>query len=1374
VRRAPMMRAYVARDGEGDAWAMVLLKHHLLGDHTAMELMQREIEAHLLGRAAELPPSVPFRNFVAQARLGVSRDEHEQFFRDMLAGVDEPTAPFGLVNVQGDGTSTRRTYQLIDAALAERLRNAARSIGVSTASICHVAWGRVLAAVSGRDDVVFGSVLLGRMHGGEGADRALGMFMNTLPVRLRISERGVAASVEETHLLLAELLRHEHAPLALAQRCSSVPASTPLFSSLLNYRHGKPRKKQEDEGAWKGIAARGGEERTNYPVTISVNDHGDELSLSAQTDASVDPNALCESMQTVLAQLVDALECEPARALTSVGVLAERERARMLVDWNATERPYPADLCVHELFEAQVRTSPDAVAVEDERTALSYAELNARANRLARRLRAHGVGPDVRVAVCMERGVELVVALLAIFKAGGAYVPLDPEYPAERLAYVVEDSAPALVLTHAAVGAEARETLAHSGAPSLDVAAGAAEWAGQPDDDLARDGLLPSHLAYVIYTSGSTGRPKGAMNEHRAVVNRLLWMQEAYALGADDAVLQKTPFSFDVSVWELFWPLLSGARLVMARPGGHKDPEYLAHVAGERRITTMHFVPSMLGYFLDEPDLAARCASLKNVVCSGEALTKALVERCHERLPFVQLSNLYGPTEAAVDVTAWRCPRENVPANVPIGKPIANTRTYVLDARLEPVPIGVAGELYVGGVQVGRGYWNRPELTAERFIANPFVAGDRLYKTGDLARFLPDGSIEYLGRNDFQVKIRGFRIELGEIEARLAAYPGVREAVVTAPEDGSGHRRLVAYYTAAEELDAQALRAHLTATLPDYMLPAAYVRLESFPLTPSGKLDRKALLAPDGSGYALRAYEAPAGELEAALAAIWSELLNVERVGRNDNFFELGGHSLLAMRVLSRVRQAFALEAKLSDVFAHPTLAEFARALETSARSALPPILPVDRSERIPLSFSQERLWFSVQLDPGRTYHIPFGLPLKGELDANALRRALNEIVARHEPLHTTFAEVDGEPVQRIGAPDAGFRLVEHDLREMPDAAAELQRISMAERRSPFDLQAGPLVRGRLVTTADDEHLLAVTMHHLVSDGWSTGVFMRELNALYAAYRAGRPSPLAPLAIQYADYAVWQRQWLSGQTLQDQVAYWQRTLAGAPVLLELPADRPRPAVSDHRGAQLAFELDAETTARVKALSRRHGTTLFITLLTAWGALLARLSGQDDAVIGTQVANRPRPELEPLIGFFVNTLALRLDFGGDATVGEMLNRVKDRVIAGQDHQDVPFEQVVEAVNPPRSLAHNAIFQTTFVWNNAERGARALDGLATQSPASAPASAVSAQVDLTLELAEHGERIAGRVIYATALFDAATIERYCGYLRRIVAAMVEDEG
>ena len=1058
-----------------------------------------------------------------------------------------------------------------------------------------------------------------------------------------------------------------------------------------------------------------------------------------------------------------------------VSLLSERERRQLLVEWNATERAYPADVCVHELFEAQADRTPVAVAVSCEGEQLSYGELNAQANRLARHLRTLGVGPDVRVGVCLERSVEMVVALLAVLKAGGAYVPLDPGYPIERLSYLVQDSAPALVLTHGPVG-EAVHELLRGRVPVLDVVADAERWsreqAGNPD----RAGLSERNLAYVIYTSGSTGQPKGAMNEHRAVVNRLLWTQETYGLSADDAVLQKTPFSFDVSVWEFFWPLLSGARLVMARPEGHKDPDYLTRVVREQRITTLHFVPSMLQFFLEHEDSAA-CTTLTNVICSGEALPKSVAQRFYERLPEVQLSNLYGPTEAAVDVTWWLCPKDNLPENIPIGRPVANTRMYVVDAQMEPVPVGVTGDLYIGGVQVGRGYLNRAELTAERFVSSPFVEGDRLYKTGDLARYLPSGDIEFLGRSDFQVKIRGFRIELGEIEARLAEYPGVREAVVVALDGVEGEKRLVAYYTAepAAEISVDALRGHVLALLPAYMVPAAYVQLDAMPLSPNGKLDRKALPPPEGDAYGTRAYEAPEGELEIALAAIWRELLKVEQVGRSDNFFELGGHSLLAMRVLSRVRQALHVEASLTNLFAHPTLSGFAEAVKNSSGGALPAIVPVDRSERIPLSFAQERLWFLAQLDPAasRAYHIPFGMPIKDEVDAVALRRALDEIVARHEALRTTFAAVDGEPVQRFAPADSGFALVEHDLRGSDDVAGELKRLSMQETGAPFDLETGPLIRGRLVTTAADDHVLLITTHHIISDGWSMGVLMREFKTLYAAYRAGEPSPLAPLAVQYADYAVWQRRWITGEVLQKQAAYWRDALASAPVLLELPTDRPRPALRDHQGARVTFAFGAELTAGLKALSRRHGTTLFMTLLAAWGTLLSRLSGQDDVVVGTAVANRARPEVEPLIGFFVNTLAVRLDFSGAPTVSTLLGRVKTQAIAGQEHQDLPFEQVVEVVNPPRSLSHTPLFQTMFVWQNAERGGGASPDASAQSKAPGGAAAVAAKFDLSLELTERGDRIAGMLVYATALFDRATMERYGGYFEQILAAMVADD-
>ncbi|MBV8368733.1 MAG: amino acid adenylation domain-containing protein, partial [Candidatus Eremiobacteraeota bacterium] len=934
VRQAPIMRAYVARDAgsDGDGWAMVLLKHHLLGDHTAMEVMEHEVEAHLLGRAHELPVPVPFRNFIAQAKLGVSREEHEQFFREMLADVDEPTAPFGLVDVRRDGSTTRQTYQVVDAALGERLRTVARSTGVSTASICHVAWARVLARVSGRDDVVFGTLLFGRMQG-EGSGRALGMFMNTLPVRLKIGARGVRESVEETQLLLAQLLRHEHAPLTLAQACSAVPASTPLFSALLNYRHGKPRKSGDDE-AWKGFAASGGEERTNYPIGMSVNDHGDELSLSVKSDASVDPDRLCGYMQAALAGVADALQNEPARALVSIEVVPERERAQLLVEWNATERPYPTDRRVHQLFEEQAARAPEAPAVEFDGVRVSYAELNARANRLARYLQKVGVQAQTRVGVLMERSPELVTGVLAVLKAGGTYVPLDPAYPHERLSYMLADAAPHVVLTHARAAAERAELLHRSPARVVDVVADAAGWAAEPTANL-RGAAGSSDVAYVIYTSGSTGAPKGVMVSHGQLCSRLLGVQRDLGFGDGDVVTNLASPAFDIALFELLMPLINGGCSLLLTNAQVKDPEQLR--ARTQHATVFHAVPTLMEAWLDALG-AGEYRSLHTVLVGGEAVPERLLIKLRERFPKARVFELYGPTEAVIVSTRYRVDgiALNGVANC-IGRPFANTRIYILDARMEPAPIGVGGELYIGGAQVAQGYLNRDDLTAERFIANPFVNGDRLYKSGDLARYLPDGNIEFLGRNDFQVKIRGFRIELGEIEARLGAHPAVREAAVVPLDDRHGEKRLVAYYAAPAPLSAEELRDYLAATLPDYMVPAAYVQLDALPLTAHGKLDRRVLPAPDDGAYASRAYEAPAGDVELTLAAVWRELLNVERVGRNDNFFELGGHSLLVVAALERLRQV-GLHVDAAAFFASNSLRELASAVrDESVDVAIPP-----------------------------------------------------------------------------------------------------------------------------------------------------------------------------------------------------------------------------------------------------------------------------------------------------------------------------------------------------------------------------------------------------------------------------------------------------
>ena len=953
---APLIRLLYTPAAEGiDA---TLQFHHIVLDHTALEVIGEELVAFMQGKPAPTHTPAPYRNYVAQARLGISQAEHEAFFRAQLADIDEPTLPFGLSDVQGDGRGMQEAKLPLSAALAAGLRHQARVLGISVASLFHLAWARLLAAASGKDSVVFGTVLLGRLQGGEGAERALGMFINTLPLRVDLGGVSLREAAHATHQRLSALLAHEHASLALAQRCSSVAAPLPLFSAMLNYRHGA-ESSAEQRQAWQGIEVLEGQERTNYPLSLNVDDLGEGFRLVAMTSADIGAARICGQMNQVLEAMLTALEQQAELPLQRLPVLEVEERQRVLVDFNDTAVSYDLEQTLHGLIEAQVERTPDAVAVRAEEGALSYRQLNEQANRLAHHLIELGVKPDDRVAICVERGLSMVVGLLAILKAGGAYVPVDPDYPAERVRHMLSDSAPVAVLVHAAT----RHVPEAGRLVDLDQPS----WSAQPASNPVVAKLTPRHLAYVIYTSGSTGLPKGVMNEHAGVVNRLLWMQDAYDLGADDVVLQKTPFSFDVSVWEFLWPLQTGARLVMARPGGHRDPQYLREVICNAGVTTLHFVPSMLDVFLAHGE--ALPDRLKRVLCSGEALPGSLVRRFHAQLPSVELHNLYGPTEAAVDVSAWHC--ATAPDNTPIGKPIANTTLYVLDGLGQPVPQGVAGELFIGGVQVARGYLNRVELTAERFIDDPFspLEGARLYRTGDLARHLPDGNIEYLGRNDDQVKLRGLRIELGEIQAGLTAIAGVKEAVVVARD-----QRLIAYYT-GEAQATETLRTALLTHLPEFMVPALFMHLEALPLSPNGKLDRKALPQPDAIQD--RPYEAPEGETETLLAAIWAELLGVERVGRHDNFFELGGHSLAAIRVIDKLVKA-GLPATLNDVFQQPSVATLARQLDASRAGQVQTVVTVRGAGSQPALFLVHEFTGLDFYFPVLGQHLPGDFPVYG------------------------------------------------------------------------------------------------------------------------------------------------------------------------------------------------------------------------------------------------------------------------------------------------------------------------------------------------------------------------------------------------------------
>ncbi|WP_438331494.1 amino acid adenylation domain-containing protein [Burkholderia pseudomallei] len=1372
VSRAPLMHVHAACDGEHERWVARVLFHHLSIDHTTLERVIEEARAIGQGRVEDLPRPVPFRNFVAQARLGVSEADHEAYFRAKLGDIDEPTAPFGLLSVQGDGREIAEAARTLKPELSGALRGHARRLGVSAASMMHVAWGLVLSRTTGRQDVVFGTVLFGRMQGGAQSDRSLGLFINTLPVRMRVAQTGVETSVKETHAQLAELMRHEHAPLVLAQRCSGVPAQTPLFTSLLNYRYSKP--KVAAAHIADGVELLDGHERTSYPLSMTVDDHERDFTIVAKVCERIGPQRVCELMELALEQLTRALGANPGGELAELDVLPAAERTQVLHGWNETGRAYARDACLHQLFEAQVSRTPEAAAVICGDETLSYTDLDARANRLAHYLRGQGVGPDTRVGLALGRGVEMMTGLLAILKAGGAYVPLDPGYASERLRAILDDSRPAIVLADAA-GRTALDALA--GAPPIaDLHADASRWSVLPSTPPRVEGLTPRHLAYVIYTSGSTGQPKGVMVEHASVVNLWRALDEAIYRTHPSArrVSLNASIAFD-SLVKQWVQLLSGRTLVVVPEPVRFDGRRLLDAIGRDRIDVFDCTPSQLALIegaRGPEDEAYPQVTLVGGEAIGEGMWSELASASSRTY-----YNVYGPTECTVDATLARITAEHAPH---IGGPLANVRAYVLNERLSPAPVGVRGELYIGGAGVARGYLNRPELTRERFIDDPFVAGGRLYKTGDLARWRTDGSLEYLGRNDFQVKIRGFRIELGEIEAQLAKVTEVREVVVLARDSAadtdqnadlnasatanSSEKSLVAYYTG--DADVVALRAQAAQHLPSYMVPSAYVRLDAWPLTPNGKLDRRALPEPADDAYARAEYEAPQGAKEEALAAIWRELLHVERVSRHDNFFELGGHSLLAVQLVSRLRQALSVEVALSTVFDAPVLSALAERLEAENTEVLPPIPLAPRDGRIALSLAQQRLWFLTQLEGvSEAYHMSGAVRLDGPLNREVLQRALNRIVMRHEALRTCFVREEGEPIQVI-QPHADLTMSYHDLREAEQSEQQAKNLSQAHASAPFDLSRDLPVRVLLLQLEDEAHVVQVVMHHIASDGWSVGVFLQELSALYGSFIAEQDDPLAPLPLQYADYAAWQRRWLASGQLEKQGAFWQTNLSGAPTLLELPTDRPRPPKQSHAGASVEVKLGAALSERVKRLSQRHGVTPYMTLLSSWAAVLSRLSGQEEVVIGSPVAGRNRTEVEALIGFFVNTLALRLDLSSEPTVGELLKRTKAQVLSAQAHQDLPFDQVVERVKPPRSTAHPPLFQVMFVWQNMPAGELTIPGLtirAVETPLQ------TAQFELTLSLQEAGDDIVGHLNYASALFDESTVRRYVTYWCRLLEGM-----
>ncbi|WP_455680349.1 amino acid adenylation domain-containing protein, partial [Streptomyces griseofuscus] len=1370
VTVAPLVHLTVASVPGTSRWVALVQVHHLIQDHTAVDVLFAEVQAFLEGREGELAAPLPFRNFVAQARLGIPAAEHEEFFGRLLGDVAEPTAPFGIVDVRGDGTAVAESRAEVGDETAQRLREVARGLGVSAATVLHVMFARVVAAVAGREDVVFGTVLFGRMQAGAGADRIPGLFINTLPVRLDTGRAGVLDAVNSMQGDLAELLVHEHAPLALAQRMSGVSAEAPLFTALFNYRHSAG---ETDAGMEvEGIEILFAQERTNYPLAVSVDDTGDGFAFTVQCVDPIDPDLVLSLMDTATRRLVQALDEAPGTALHTLPILDQSHLDLVLASWNDTRREIPGTL-LPALFEEQVARTPDAGAVVFEGVELSYRELNARANRLARVLVGQGAGPERFVAVALPRSAELVVALLAVLKTGAAYVPIDPDYPADRIAYILADADPMCVIT--GFGAQA-DLPKGSTQVLLDEPEMTARLAAMSHENVAdADRLAPLGAdapAYVIYTSGSTGRPKGVVVEHRSVVDYVWWAVETYP-GVRGNALLHSPVSFDLTVTVLFAPLVSGGRVVVAEL--EESPAVEAVLAGAP-LTFAKVTPSHIALLDALPGVFSPSGDL---VVGGEQLTGEQLGRWRRAHPTAVVINEYGPTEATVGCVAYRLlpGAEAAVGAVPVGRPSWNTRVYVLDAGLCPVPVGVAGELYVAGEGLARGYLNRPGLTAERFVADPFgVPGSRMYRTGDLVRWNADGEMEYLGRVDDQVKVRGFRIELGEIESVLAAHPGIAQVAVIVREDRPGDKRLVGYVVpaAGSVVDPGELRAYVAQSVPEYMVPSSVLVLDALPLTPNGKLDRRALPAPEfTAGSEGRAPRTPQEEI---LCQVFAEVLGVERVSIDDNFFELGGHSLLATRLVSRVRSVLGVELGIRALFEAPSVAGLVERL-AGAGAGRSVLRAVERPELVPVSFAQRRLWFLGRLEgPSATYNIPLVVRLRGALDVAALNAAFADVVGRHESLRTVFGEADGQPYQRVLGVEEAAAAVELRKSDRERISADVESVSAYA----FDLESEIPVRACLFEVDADDSVLVAVVHHIAGDGWSLGPLARDLAVAYAARCEGVAPGWEPLPVQYADYTLWQRELLGDEDDSEsvgaaQVEFWRRELAEIPQELALPFDRARPLVASHAGDVVELAFDERVHRGVLSLARERGASVFMVMQAAVAALLSRLGAGEDIPIGSPVAGRLDEALDDLVGFFVNTLVLRTDVSGDPSFADLVERVRETDLRAFGAQDVPFERLVEVLNPVRSMGRHPLFQVALAFQNAPVSDLAMPGLEVEA---GPGGTGAAKFDLSFNLSESftgaGEPagISGGIEFATDVFDRSTIERMAGWLTRLLEQVLAD--
>ncbi|MGQ4599010.1 amino acid adenylation domain-containing protein [Nocardia sp. R6R-6] len=1376
LERDPLTSNAVLRIGESD-YIWYSCAHHIIIDgYGAMNALTRTAEIYT-ALANQTEPVASRANTLAEiyadeARYhGSSRCHNDrEYWLEQLAGTGEPVTLGGARLTAATHDAGRRlATAMLDDECHAALDVATTSGDTTDAAMFVAALAAYVRSVTGNHDVVLSLPVSARTT--VSLRRSAGVVSNVVPIRLRIDDSTtVAELVKAAELQITGALRHQRYRHDDIRRDSGYSRDARgFFGPMINIMlfHNELR--------FGGLVGSIHVLATGPVEDLSVNIYngaGDRI----RVDFEANPRLYGAAEVSVhharyLDFLGRFLQADPQTRAESLVAITEVEREQVLWAWNATEMP-TQDGTLASLFDERVATDPDAIALEFGAEALTYAELDARANRLARLLIAGGAGPDTTVALCVRRSLELVIGMYAIVKAGAAYLPLDPEHPAERLGQILRHAEPLCLLTAARDELDLPDVAARMDIDTVPVSG----FADAPVTDADRRGeLRPDHLAYVIFTSGSTGKPKGVGVTHAAIVNRLRWMQHEYPLDRSDAVLQKTPATFDVSVWEFFWPLQIGARLVVAAPDGHRDPAYLAHVIAERGITTAHFVPSMLSVFVTEADLSG-CTGLRLVFCSGEALPAATVRECYAELPGCELHNLYGPTEAAVDVTYWPCPSDA--SGVPIGSPVWNTQTYVLDSRLQPVAPGAVGELYLAGVQLARGYLRQPRLTADRFVANPFTAGTRMYRTGDLARWqvgrsgAEPGVLEYLGRSDFQVKIRGLRIELGEIEAALLDSPGVARAVCVARTGRTGDE-LVAYVVAAKHadgdvrLDTAALLTGLRRTLPGYMVPSALMQLDELPLNANGKIDRKALPTPATGVRPIRPVAEPRTEVERVLAGIFAEVLDTE-IGVEDSFFEMGGNSLIAARAVARINAALGTALSIRDLFEASSISGLTQrfAMQTADTSS-PRLTPTERPDRIPLSQAQQRLWILNRFaEHAAAYNMPLAVEVDGPLDVAALRAGLVDVIERHESLRTTFPESPEGPYQLIHPAEA----IPLMLDPIEAIGADVAALATEYAGYGFDLRSQAPIRVALYRTGPQQHVFLIVLHHICGDGWSIAPLARDLMTAVTARANGVAPQWTNLPVQYADFALWQRELLGEESdpasaLSRQLAHWRSALTGLPDQLDLPLDRPRPLRRSTTGGRVEFHIPSEIRRAAVELAASRGVSMFMVLHAALAALLSRLCASADIAIGTPIAGRSDPALDDLVGMFVNTLVLRTEVDPAAGFDRMLDVVREADLNAFANADVPFERLVEVVNPERSPSRHPLFQVMLSYDHAPDLHIDLPGVRAKV---LPIATDIAKFDL--QLVVHDDTGDGPLYaefgYATDVFDHSTVRAMA---RRLVAVL-----